>query len=272
MEKYFIDVEGVSLFYRKTGNGPLLLLLHPSPRSSKMMEPLAGLLAQQFTVICPDTPGYGFSQPLPQYPASIYDYIYVLDALINELTQGSVYIYGTATGAQLGIAYALTHPKKMAHLYLDNTAHFSEAECSEILKNYFPDLTPQPDGSHLQRVWELACNSCLYFPWYKKEEQYRISNTLPPLPILNEMVKDYLVAGTNYAAAYIAAFKHERVQKVQQLTCATTIFKWMGSPLLRYINQLLAYPLPENIAVVETPADMTERYGNMQQWINAALK
>jgi pimeloyl-ACP methyl ester carboxylesterase len=272
MEKYFIDVNGCSLFYRKAGSGPLLLLLHPSPRSSKMMEPLARLLAQHYTVICADTPGYGLSEPLPQPPASIYDYVPAIDALLNELTSAPAHIYGTATGAQLGIAYALRHPQKMAHLYLDNAAHFNETECSEILANYFPDLAPQSDGSHLQRIWQLVCDSCLYFPWYKKEAQYRIAGSLPPLPVLNEIAKDYLAAGAGYATAYIAAFTHERAEKVQQLTCSTTIFRWMGSPLLKYINQLLAYPMPQNISVTETPEAMAERYSSMAAYMTAAVK
>jgi pimeloyl-ACP methyl ester carboxylesterase len=263
MEKKFITVSGVTLFYRQAGSGSLMLLLHPSARNSCMMEPLIHLLAPHFTVVAPDLPGYGYSDPLPQTAQSVYDYVPYLNELIASLSQQPVLLYGTATGAQVGIAYALTHPGPVKHLYLDNCAHFSEADCQLILQNYFIDISPQPDGSHLQTLWQHVCDSCLYFPWYKKNEAHRIAAQLPPAAVIQNMMNDYLLAGPHYADAYKAAFLHERAEKVQALKTATTLFKWLGSPLLPQMQALLRHDLPANIEVVETPAAMEARYKKM---------
>jgi pimeloyl-ACP methyl ester carboxylesterase len=272
MESKFIQIDGVNIHYRKKGSGPSMILLHPSPRSSSMMEPLMQQLADTFTVFAPDLPGYGYSSPLPARPDSLYDYVPYLHQFINAVSSGPVRLYGTATGAQLAIAYSLTHCENIQHLYADNAAHFSEQECSTILENYFPDFSPQADGSHLQQLWQHVCDGCLYFPWYDKREENRIAAQLPPAAVIQQIVNDYVLAGADYAAAYMAAFKHERAEKVQALQCNTTIFKWMGSPLLRHIEALLQHPFPKNITVVSTPAKNNERYEAMKSEMILSLK
>jgi pimeloyl-ACP methyl ester carboxylesterase len=265
----FISAAGVYTHYRRAGKGPLLVLLHPSPRSSKLMEPLMQLLATTFTVVAPDTPGYGASTALPQRATDLADYLPWLHAFITSFTDEPVILYGTATGAQLAIAYALSYPGALRHLYVDNTAHVEEKEREEIIQQYFPDFSPQADGSHLPKIWQHVCASCLFFPWYHQREENRIAPALPPAALLQDIVTDYVLAGAHYADAYRAAFLHERAEKLQQLTIPTTIFRWLGSPLLKYIDALLAHELPPNISRVETPADMRARFAQMQAVICA---
>ena len=56
---------GVQMHYRIAGSGPPVILLHPSPQSSRFSVPMALRLAKNFTAIAVDTPGYGQSDPLP---------------------------------------------------------------------------------------------------------------------------------------------------------------------------------------------------------------
>ncbi len=270
MKRIFSENNGCSIHYRQSGTGPALLFLHPSPRSSAMMEPLMRLLDDKFNAIAPDMPGYGLSSPLAASPVSLYDYVPALHQFIESVTDQPVVLYGSATGAQLAIAYALVHPQQVQQLYLDNCAHFDEAACRDILGSYFPDFSPKPDGSHLQAIWQHVCDSCLFFPWYDKQEANRIAAALPAPDILQGIVNDYLQAGVCYADAYRAAFLHERAEKVQQLQCPTTLFRWMGSPILRHIDRLLQFDLPANISVVKTPAPMPERMATMRKVILSA--
>jgi pimeloyl-ACP methyl ester carboxylesterase len=229
------------------------------------MEPLMEALSAHYTCVAPDMPGYGYSEALPQRAVSMYDYVPYLHGMIQLLTDSPVYLYGTATGAQLAIAYALSHASGVKQLYLDNCAHFEEAECSKLLERYFPDFTPVADGAHLQQLWQHVQQSCLYFPWYEQNEAHRIGHRLPPTEVLQEIVKDYLQAGPQYADAYRAAFLHERAGKVQQLKVPAVIFNWQGSPLKQHITKLLQHPLPENVTVKDTPEGAAERYAVMQQ-------
>ena len=47
--------------YRKAGHGPALLMLHGNPQTHAMWHKVAPELVNQYTVICPDIPGYGKS-------------------------------------------------------------------------------------------------------------------------------------------------------------------------------------------------------------------
>jgi pimeloyl-ACP methyl ester carboxylesterase len=266
MEYKFAEINTVNIFYRQKGKGPFLFLLHPSPRSSKMMVPLIDILCTHFTVIAPDTPGYGYSAALPQKVNALQDYLPYINGLIQFIAPNQpVCIYGTATGAQLAIAYGLSFSQHVKTLFLDNYAHFEEAERKDILQNYFPNFSPQPDGTHLNTIWNYVCDNCLYFPWYNQVEANRIATELPPVAILQEIVRDYIMAGTNYADAYKAAFMQEKKEILLQLTCTTVLFKWLGSPVLKYINRITNENLPANMQLIETPKEITERYSTMQK-------
>lgn len=265
IQKNHTLVFGRPFFYRETGKGPLLFMLHPSPSHSGSMEPLMELLGAHFHVIAPDTPGYGLSAALDPAPETIEDYLPFLEELVAHLQAERIYLYGTATGAQLAIAYARKHPEKVAHLFLDNVAHFEDDFRNQLLQQYFISLEPEADGSHLVRLQQMVEKSCVYFPWYSTNEADRIATSLPPAKIIQQLVDEHLLAGTEYARAYRAAFMHERAENVQQLKVPTLIFRWEGSPILRYMDQLLAFSLPDWIRVVPTPAEGLTRRIIMQQ-------
>jgi haloacetate dehalogenase len=56
-----IDSGEATIFLRRSGNGPALLLLHGFPQTHLMWRDVAPLLVSRFTVICADLRGYGRS-------------------------------------------------------------------------------------------------------------------------------------------------------------------------------------------------------------------
>ena len=56
-----VETGDTSIFIRRGGNGPPLLLLHGFPQTHVMWHRVAPLLAEAFTVICADLRGYGAS-------------------------------------------------------------------------------------------------------------------------------------------------------------------------------------------------------------------
>ncbi|MEY4541598.1 MAG: hypothetical protein RLZZ306_3355 [Bacteroidota bacterium] len=263
MEQKFVLVKGIKIHYRTSGWGTPIILLHASPRSGKMLEKFGDMLSNHFNVVIPDLPGYGYSESIPQKVTSMNDVVPYLKEFISAIYLKKPHIYGTATGAQLGIAFALKYPNDMKNLYLDNPAHFSEEEYHQISENYFVDLTPTTGGSHLQNLWNHVRESMMYFPWYDHSPENQFSRVEPSPLIISDIVKEYLMAGVRYDELYRAAFLHERVEKIQQLSVPTVIFKWEASILLKYIDRLLAFQLPDNVNVVQTGKDVFERYKKM---------
>ena len=56
-ESIEVQAEETSIFLRRFGTGPPVLLLHGFPQTHLMWRSVAPLLARRFTVICPDPPG-----------------------------------------------------------------------------------------------------------------------------------------------------------------------------------------------------------------------
>ena len=63
----YVTLETGCLHYREAGDRalPTVLLLHQSPSSSVMYEPLMRALLNEFHLLAPDTPGFGGSDSLP---------------------------------------------------------------------------------------------------------------------------------------------------------------------------------------------------------------
>src|ERR1700678_1690352 len=82
-----IEADGVQVFYREAGDvtAPVVFLLHGFPASSFMFRELIPRLADDYRVIAPDLPGFGFTE-VP----SERGYKYTFDALavtIEAFTQ-----------------------------------------------------------------------------------------------------------------------------------------------------------------------------------------
>ena len=88
--------------YRRAGTGPPLVMLHASPGSSYVLEPLIMLLAGSRTVIAIDTPGYGESEGLGIEEPEIHAFASALVDTLDALGLGRF-----ARGAQLGSSYPL---------------------------------------------------------------------------------------------------------------------------------------------------------------------
>ena len=60
-QTFFLKIKKGIIRYRKAGNGPPIIMLHGNPQTHVMWHKVAPQLANFFTVICPDIPGYGKS-------------------------------------------------------------------------------------------------------------------------------------------------------------------------------------------------------------------
>jgi haloacetate dehalogenase len=83
-ETSHVEVSGNTIFLRRYGEGPAILLVHGFPRTSLMWRFLAPKLAENHTVICADLRAYGRSG----IPASTDDHFpYSKRAMAKELVE-----------------------------------------------------------------------------------------------------------------------------------------------------------------------------------------
>ena len=111
--------------YRKAGQGPVLLMLHGNPQTHAMWHKVAPELVNQYTVICPDIPGYGKSfKPVISNNHSTYSKVNMALDIINfmELLGFDKFqIVAHDRGARIAHRIALDFPEKVIKMILLDT-------------------------------------------------------------------------------------------------------------------------------------------------------
>ena len=237
-----------------------LVLLHPSPLSSAFMAPLIDLFSDRARVLAPDTPGYGNSDPLPEPPQDLSGYVDWLRRFLESQGLASAGIYGSATGAQIAIQFARSHPEMTDFVVLENAVHFEDEDRQRILADYFPDMTPQANGSHLNLAWEMSTQLFRRFPWFDGSDAAKVSDLDPPVALVHGTAMSYLGAGVDYARAYRAAFENEDGRNLQAITRPTRVVRWKGSILRRYADRLDRFEWPSNIRMAHCESSVEARY------------
>lgn len=265
MRRAFLTVNGRTLHYRTGGQGSPVVMLHPSPLSSAAVLPLAQQLEGHFAVYAFDTPGYGLSDPLPQRPTTLEDYLPTFAAALDALGLPQVCLYGAATGAQFAIEFANRYPDRVAMMVIDSAGHIPADECESIVRDYFPDLTPHHDGRHVMTLWQMVRDLFVFFPWCDRRAERRIDRDLPPAAVMQGMLLDYLRAGADYHLAYRPAFYNERAERAQQVRVPSALVRWDTSIVLRITDALIDAGLPENYTVLRLGPTPAERFGGIRQ-------
>src|SRR5580658_8381002 len=123
-----IQIDGLSIFYREAGpkDGPVLLLLHGLPSSSRTFEPLFARLSDRYHLVAPDYPGFGHSDwPDPKKFAYTFDHIAeIMNHFTEALALSRYTLYMQDYGGPVGFRMALAHPERVEALIVqDAVAH-----------------------------------------------------------------------------------------------------------------------------------------------------
>jgi pimeloyl-ACP methyl ester carboxylesterase/heme-degrading monooxygenase HmoA len=102
-----IAVNGQSIHYLRAGTGPLMVLVHGYPESSRTWLRVMPELAKHFTVIAPDTRGTGDSSVARDF--AIQDVADDLYELVKALGFRELILVGQDFGVQVIGAYATLH-------------------------------------------------------------------------------------------------------------------------------------------------------------------
>jgi len=125
-----VEADGVEVFYRAAGDpsAPVLLLLHGYPASSFMFRELIPRLADQYRVIAPDLPGFGFTK-VPEkrnYRYSFEALARTLEAFTGALGLKRYAIYVFDYGAPTGFRLAMGHPERITAIISQNGNAYEE--------------------------------------------------------------------------------------------------------------------------------------------------
>jgi pimeloyl-ACP methyl ester carboxylesterase len=124
------QVNGLDVFYREAGpeDGPVILLLHGFPSSSRMYEPLIQRLSDRYRLIAPDLPGFGHSSaPSPEQFHYTFDQLAnVVTGFIRQLNLHRYVLFVQDYGGPVGLRLAQAMPERIAGLVVQNAVAHEE--------------------------------------------------------------------------------------------------------------------------------------------------
>lgn len=242
MRRRFLTISGRwgqrQVHYRTGGTGPLLLMLHQSPQSSRELLPLMQAWSAHFTVLAPDSPGYGLSDPLGVEEATLGDFADATVEFLDALGVARFSLYGFHTGGMIGIALAERFPERVLALACNGVAVPTGPELSEILAEYLPRFEPRWDGGHLAWLWARLREQTIFFPWHKRSASSRMSFPMPPPERLQAGVLEFLRAADHYQVAYRAAFTYPVAEVARTLQVPVLLTAAARDPLYPHLARI----------------------------------
>lgn len=162
MRRGYADTRHGQVFYLQEGDqGDPVILMHQSPRSSRMYEKVIPLLSPHYRVWALDMLGYGYSDPSPVVDDVVFALAEMVSDVVDWLELGRVHIYGLHTGAAVAAEACAAFPDKFETLtvfcfpILDQEAR---DVMNEMHRSYggYKSWDAEADGTHLIRMWIRA--------------------------------------------------------------------------------------------------------------------
>lgn len=250
-----IPATGRKVHYRRCGSGPVLLMIHQSPRSSAEYARLMEEWGAHFTCVAPDTPGFGQSDPLAGEP-EIGDFAAALDEFLSALGVERCAAYGFHSGGIILVATAKRHPRRFSALAVGGYAIWTAEEMRVFGESYLPPFRPSAYGEHLTWLWNRMLEQSWFFPWFDVRDAARLSVAHAEVDRVHAAVMEMLDAGDAYRAGYGAVLRAPRgIPARGSDTPPVLITAYRGDPLEPHIARLGELPSNWRADSVATPAE-----------------
>lgn len=231
----YISTSFGQMHYRYAGRrgAPVLVLLHQTPSTSAMYEPLMQQLAGEFRLLAPDSPGMGASDAAPGRLtiASLADGI---AEFLDELGADQYYLFGHHTGASIAVQLAATNPNQVRAMALSGAPLLDDA-LRDALPAAAAAIPVTEDGSHLATMWS----------------RIRAKDPGAALEIIERETIGGLQLGQRYADAYQAVIEHDIEALLPQVHCPVLAFAGTDDPLYTRLDDVCAELRSSQRAVIE---------------------
>jgi pimeloyl-ACP methyl ester carboxylesterase len=203
--RHMVTIGRRQVHFRRSGTGPPVLMLHPSPSTSRMFISYMSRFKDRFTLFALDTPGNGISDALDTDAADISLYsrnvVQVMDALgLEQCT-----LLGGYTGGIITLDASQRFPERIPSALVHGYLQLTEEERRDFLANYLLPVTPDVFGSYLVAQWAHFRDGGLFFPWHRQDIEHRRIAGVPSAAAINRSVIDVLRAGDVLRRPYRSA-------------------------------------------------------------------
>lgn len=151
-----VTVDGVDTFYRQAGppDAPIVLLPHGYPASSYVYRNLMAALGDQWRLVAPDMPGFGYSATPPpdKFGYTFAAYAAFLRSFVDTLDLQRYVIWLHDYGSQFGFQLAFAEPDRVAGLIVQNGDIYADAFGPKY--DFLKELWNNPGPASRRRIAE----------------------------------------------------------------------------------------------------------------------
>ena len=224
------QVAGLSLRYLQDGSGPPVLVLHRSTGPLGWL-PFHDALAQRFTAIAPDLPGYGASQR-PAWAREPRDLAILINRFLDRLELTDLTLVGLGFGGFIAAEMATLNQSRLKALVLVGAAGIQPREgeiLDQILVDYdeyvragfrddsaFRDIFGDEISPQLKELWNFSREMTARLTWRPYMFNHRLPHLLPEVetPALLVWGEHDRVVPPNCGELYAAALPNARLEIV----------------------------------------------------------
>ncbi len=256
--RHFVNLGDRQVHVRLAGSGPPLVMLHQSPTSSAEMATEIESFAQGCTVIGIDMPGYGLSDPLPDEHPDIGQFARDVERVVTVLGLDRVLLSGFHTGAVVAFEFACRFPERTAGAVVNGLVCVEGEELEDLLEHYnvMPEVTVE--GTHLPWLWARLRDQALFFPWYRKTPEARMTMDLHDGQHLQPYLLDFLRAKEGGRPGYQAAFSYPTRARMPRLAAPVYLVNFAADPLATHPERLPGLPDCVTRAVFDDFAELQQ--------------
>jgi pimeloyl-ACP methyl ester carboxylesterase len=163
-----IEVNGVNLWHRITGEGEAVIQIHGAGFGHFNLDPSTPVLSRQFKVVDFDMRGYGASdKPLQHYDMEVWadDIAGLQDVLGIEQS----HVHGTSMGGMIAIVFAGKYPERTTSVVINCAAAKLGRAGRLIFKNWIDIARMDPDGPGSRILAELISWQAVSKAWLESE-------------------------------------------------------------------------------------------------------
>ena len=259
IHNHFVTVANRRVHYRQAGSGPVVIMLHASPNSAKVVEPVQQVFAADFSTIAVDLPGYGLSEPLDVDDLRTEDLADAIVALMDTLGIGQAALYGRHTGAGIAVEAANRHPHRVSMVLTDGFPVFEKPYSEERLDEYLGSIDPKWDGSHLVWLWFRCRDLYVFWPWDKRTAGARADTDVPHVDSIHRCALELLEAGNGFRKVYASAFRHAGLKMIDQLKVPACFGNRPGDSQYHTMSKYPATAWTQEFPRLKAEASIAER-------------
>lgn len=228
MKRGYADSAFGQVHYVVGGSGSPVVLIGPSKRSSLVFADLSGLLASRYRVLCPDTLGFGNSDPLPA-GATIEMLAEATLACLDATGIDRAHFYGLHTGNKIATAIAANAPSRVEKLVLAGHTHSlipdnarRNATIGDLVKAFLT-AAPGDEAERTLRDWS-ALHRRISEVWWDGEI-FAKARTAAEVALARRVIVDYLLSADSTTGLYELNFRYDLKGGMEKVRAPTLVLE-----------------------------------------------